>query len=171
MAKTADFVASYVLCRNCNLLQKGKVRVRCRTCGTEAFELEGDPPGVFEDLAKLEMTGNCFYCEMRTPAHFYTKCSNTDCGSTVSIIHMALIRQGRNDEMCSTCTDSVEDCLVIEFPCGQCVLCAQDKETKNVETSCFADYCGANVGDAARALIMDSARGIVTFSCPGQYAN
>ena len=166
MAKTADYIASHVLCRECNVLQKGKVRVRCSTCGGEAFLLEGDPPEVWEELSKHKMEGDCFQCQRRKPAHFYTKCSNSSCGSTVSIIHLALVRHGYTDEMCSTCGDSVDDCLVLQFPCGECVLCAQDRDTHKVETSCFAEYCSMNIGNAVRALILDGATGTVTFGCP-----
>jgi hypothetical protein len=46
------------------------------------------------------------------------------------------------------------------------VLCAQDRDTHKVETSCFAEYCRMNIGNAARALIIDGTTGTVTFGCP-----
>jgi hypothetical protein len=49
------------------------------------------------------------------------------------------------------------------------VLCAQDRDTHKVETSCFAEYCRMNIGNAARALIIDGTTGTVTFGCPNKH--
>ena len=164
MAKTADSVDSFVFCRECNLLEKGKVRVRCSSCRSEAYLFDGNLPRSFDELESVRFVGECLAdCNRRTKAQFYTKCSRPACTSPVYPLNM--VRIGKEDEECSICCCDVAGFLVVEFNCA-CVLCAQDATTGKVDKSCFSEYCRGNIESAARSLVFQDET--VTFGCPSK---
>ncbi|KAK3594485.1 hypothetical protein CHS0354_030007 [Potamilus streckersoni] len=149
----------YVYCKECNLLQVGKLRVRCKRCQEGGIILKREPEN-WEDVLNAErIHGECKSgCYGDQPAQFYFKCASHQ-GDTQEAIVVPLkhIRPNRKLVECITCGCVSTPILV--FPCEhQHVMCLE----------CFKSYGNVRLND--RAFVQDQEYGY-SLPCPAGCMN
>jgi len=145
----------YVYCKgDCNGLKPGKLRVRCKDCKDQAFELDKGPDSGDDVMMTGKISGHCRNhagCHGLL-AEFYFKCESRHDENTV-VTPLTLLRTNTLDVPCLACTDVCE--IVLVFPC---------EETHVICVECFARYVDTNLN--RRQFILSERIGY-TLACPG----
>ncbi|XP_047124611.1 E3 ubiquitin-protein ligase parkin isoform X1 [Hydra vulgaris] len=147
----------YLFCKNCNAVKIGKLRVRCKKCKDEAFELSKGPDSWIDILTVNRITGLCNSqndCDGNI-AEFYFKCENHErsLNDSENVIALPLLRTNTQSVPCLACTDISG--VVLVFPC---------EEKHVICIDCFSLYCETSLN--TRHFILKENIGY-TLPCPG----
>lgn len=150
----------YIYCKSsCQSVKAGKLRVRCKTCKDEAFQINTGPNNWEDVLLTDRIAGSCnnnVAC-IGNIAEFFFKCSEEnkelENHAPHTCIPLPLLRTNVQDVQCLICTD-VSD-IVLIFTCNDShVICID----------CFANYCRSKL-DNRQFMLVDPIG--YTLSCPG----
>lgn len=145
----------YVYCKEeCNGVKPGKLRVQCRRCKNQGFELEKGPESWEDVLTPNKISGHCNNssgCNGDT-AEFYFKCATVHAKRT-SVMALSLLRTNTKNIPCMLCYDVSE--IILVFQCTNShVICV----------GCFARYVESKLD--GRQFVLSEEIGY-SVSCPG----
>ncbi|KAM3606489.1 uncharacterized protein V6R79_017307 [Siganus canaliculatus] len=127
----------FVYCKRCQSIERGKLRVRCRSCRQTTLTLSRDPSCWDDVLLQGRISGVCQSDGCHgNEAEFYMKCGSHPTTEDQVSVALDLIMTNRRDVPCLACTDTSD--VVLVFPCSQRHVICLD---------CFCRYCQSRLNE------------------------